>query len=150
MDLWNQQHPDAEVHPGDFILDVNGCSTVKRMQKALLKSNITMKICRFPQRFELMLKKAGRNLGFKFERPANTNLPELRIIEVMREGCLAEWNAQQVRASHWHLVVRPDMRIEAANNVENDAGAIEEQLRDCEEVRLRVRRLRHSRFPNRS
>merc|ERR550514_1104515 len=99
-----------------------------------------MMICRFPERFDVELKKGGRKLGFKFEKPSNQTLPELRITEVLKEGVLAECNNTQINQSRWHHVVLPEMRIEAVNEVEEDATKIAEELRQCAVAKLRIRR----------
>lgn len=140
LDKWNQEHPDAEVLPTDRIVAVNEFTTLNAMQEAQQESQIKMTICRFPEIFELQLKKNGQKLGFMFEKPESGGQPEIRITKVLPEGALPESNRKEIKALRWHRVVLPEMCITAVNEVEGDATRLGEELRVCETVRLRIRR----------
>merc|ERR1719443_1550033 len=103
------------------------------MQKQLRTSKVALRIARYPPRFEVTLSKAGgKKLGFRFEKPQNQSLEELRITEVLAQGCVADNNMHQMMAGQWHLVILPEMRIEAVNGVEDNAEEIAQELRSCE------------------
>eukprot|EP00747_Dinoflagellata_sp_TGD_P076099 gnl/TRDRNA2_/TRDRNA2_159012_c0_seq1.p1 gnl/TRDRNA2_/TRDRNA2_159012_c0~~gnl/TRDRNA2_/TRDRNA2_159012_c0_seq1.p1 ORF type:complete len:984 (-),score=259.79 gnl/TRDRNA2_/TRDRNA2_159012_c0_seq1:7-2958(-) len=142
LERWNRLHSnDWEVLPQDRIISVNSANTVEAMQQEIRTRKICLKFCRYPERFRLTLsKEGGRRLGFRFERPQNASVPELRISEVLREGALLDHNRHQISIGCWHYCVLPDMRIESANDVSGDAGDIAEELRRCVNVTLQVRR----------
>eukprot|EP00927_Polykrikos_kofoidii_P085391 TRINITY_DN9288_c0_g1_i1.p1 TRINITY_DN9288_c0_g1~~TRINITY_DN9288_c0_g1_i1.p1 ORF type:complete len:984 (-),score=183.07 TRINITY_DN9288_c0_g1_i1:368-3229(-) len=141
LERWNKKHPEAEVCPHDRILSVNGEISVEAMQREIKTRRIHMHLCRYPEHFSVTLKKEQRRmLGFKFERPGHGQFQELRISEVLRDGLLADYNAQQTALGRYHAVVLPDMRIEAANDVRGDAHRISDALKASEIVDLEVRR----------
>jgi len=120
---------------------VNGETNVEGMQREIREPRIHIKLCRYPERFTVVLSKAGNvRLGFRFERPTSQHLQELRISEVLKEGALPEHNARQGSLGHWHFAVLPDMRLEAANGVKGDAWEMAEELKRCETVTLQIRR----------
>jgi hypothetical protein len=137
LDAWNRVHPDAEVKPGDRILKVDTCQTVKQMQKALLQDQVTLTICRFPEPLEVVVRKEGRKLGLKSTKH---NPFSLRVLEIEPKGCVAELNKMELDATNWHRVVRPGMFIYAANDASWDAEAIEHELHAAEVVTLHLKR----------
>eukprot|EP00746_Dinoflagellata_sp_MGD_P004047 gnl/MRDRNA2_/MRDRNA2_107842_c0_seq1.p1 gnl/MRDRNA2_/MRDRNA2_107842_c0~~gnl/MRDRNA2_/MRDRNA2_107842_c0_seq1.p1 ORF type:complete len:945 (+),score=259.56 gnl/MRDRNA2_/MRDRNA2_107842_c0_seq1:149-2983(+) len=138
---WNQEHPDAEVIPTDRILAVNKLTTVAEMHEAQRTSHIKMTICRFPEVFELTLKKDGRKFGFTFERPDDqAPNPGIRITSVMQEGAVPESNRMMIESLNWHLVILPEMYIIAINDVQGNAVMLATELRTCEIARLRIKR----------
>merc|ERR1711977_145577 len=82
LQQWNANHPDGEVQPMDHIIEVNGTPWQEDMQKQLQRTCVKMKIVRYPDRFKVRVQKAGRKLGFKFDKPNNQSPAELRITEV--------------------------------------------------------------------
>lgn len=142
LEEWNFTRPEADVRPGDRVLSVNSATTIQDMQKELRTSSVTCRILRYSEVFETRLeKKEGlRKLGFKFEKPANAALVELKITEVGKGGLLDEVNRAHMLNKMHHKVVLPGMRIEAANEVEGDCFKIAEELRKCDNVVLRIRR----------
>lgn len=144
LDRWNKRHPHIAVHPSDRIISVNGDSTLEGMQREIRSSKIVVKFLRYPEQFTVKLKKDGRRLGFRFERPPPGAVCEdVRMTEVLLEGALPDYNKEQVKAGKWHLVVLPDMRIMAANSVSGDGAEIAEELKLCEEVTLIIQRAEH-------
>mmetsp|Transcript_137727 Transcript_137727/g.343746 ORF Transcript_137727/g.343746 Transcript_137727/m.343746 type:complete len:633 (+) Transcript_137727:77-1975(+) len=141
---WNQRHPQIAVKAQDRITSINGESTVDGMQAEIRNPKIHIRFQRYPDRFTVELKKNGQRLGFRFERPApGVQSEEIRIIEVLAQGALPDYNKQQVEAEHWQFVVLPDMRITAANAVRGEAGEIAEELKRCDDVKLEIRRAEH-------
>jgi len=142
LEEWNFVHPEAEVRPGDRVIKVNNSDTIQDMQKELRTASCTCRILRYPEVFhtELVKRADARKLGFKFEKPANAALVELKVTEVAKAGLLDEVNRQHMINHCHHKVVLPGMRIEAANEVEGDCFKIAEELRKCETVVLRIRR----------
>eukprot|EP00746_Dinoflagellata_sp_MGD_P143825 gnl/MRDRNA2_/MRDRNA2_76610_c0_seq1.p1 gnl/MRDRNA2_/MRDRNA2_76610_c0~~gnl/MRDRNA2_/MRDRNA2_76610_c0_seq1.p1 ORF type:complete len:785 (+),score=188.49 gnl/MRDRNA2_/MRDRNA2_76610_c0_seq1:283-2355(+) len=139
LDAWNQAHPDAEVQPGDRIIKVDACKGVKAMEKALLRNQIQLTIHRFPEQFDVLIRKEGRRLGLKVENPADDS-SELRIMEVLKDGCIPEWNASAMKAGEWHRVILAGMLLKAANHAEWDAYALADEMKVAEELQLIVRR----------
>jgi len=142
---WNEAHDDANVQPGDRILSVNGATTAETMSKELKASKIAMEIIRYPEEFDISLsKKAGdgplKKLGFKFEKPANEEVKELKITEVGKDGCLWDSNLQQAEKDMFHNIVMVGMRIVQVNNISDDANKMKEELKSAETVNLRLRR----------
>merc|ERR1719379_1688336 len=89
MGEWNKDHPEAEVRVNDRIYRVNSADTVEAMQTELrLSSSVTLRVVRYPSTFEIELDKGGMKLGFKFEKPMNASLQELRITELLEKGAL--------------------------------------------------------------
>lgn len=139
---WNDLHVDAEVRPSDRICEVNNCRTIQEMGRELRSDSVRMMVLRYPEWFHIELRKqdGARRLGFKFERPANVALSELRITDVTPDCLLDESNTQYIDQGRFHYVVTGGMRIEAANDAEGCAAKIAEELRSCQSVRLRIRR----------
>lgn len=79
-------------------------------------------------------------MGFKFEKPSNEKSRELKITEIGREGALPDQNRQMANAGRFHYVVAMGMRIIKVNSVEGDAFQMKEELRNAEEVTIKVRR----------
>merc|ERR1712039_1011957 len=127
----------------DRIAEVNGLRTIDGMAQELRKPSVRMQIVRYPEVFHIELTKRPElsKYGFKFEKPSNARLPELRITDMSDSGLLEEGNRHHISQGLFHLVVVPGMRIVAANSVEGDAAAIAQELRSNDAgVRLRVRR----------
>lgn len=143
LERWNLALPDAAVQINDRIVTVNRTGTVENMRRCMQDAVVRLSLVRFPPVFEVELQKRPgvEKLGFKFERPSNLRLSELRVTEVLAEGLLSEWNRRQAAAGRFHLVVTREMRLEAANDVEGDAAGLAEELRSCSAVRLRIRRI---------
>jgi hypothetical protein len=139
---WNFIHPDAEVKPGDRIIEVNGFKKITEMQTQLRTSECTLKVLRLPETFYITLdKNPERKFGFKFEKPAVNHLHELRITEIAKDGLMDQANRQNMKKGFHHKVVFPGMRIEAADEVDGDCFKIAEALRKCNKpVKLRIRR----------
>jgi len=140
LEAWNKRHPEARVKAQDRILSVNGVHSVEGMQKEIRSRRIVLQFARYPDRFRVALKKNGRRLGFRFERPTSQHLQELRISEVLPEGALPDHNTEQGSLGLWHYCVLPDMRIEATNGISGDAWEMAEELKRCETVELQIRR----------
>jgi hypothetical protein len=142
MGDWNFIHLEAEVKPGDRIIEVNGCKKITEMQTQLRTSECTLKVLRLPETFYIVLdKNPERKFGFKFEKPAVKALHELRVTEIAKDGLMDQANRQNMKKGLHHKVVLPGMRIEAADEVEGDCFKIAEALRKCNEpVKLRIRR----------
>jgi hypothetical protein len=142
LEEWNFVHPEAEVIAGDRVIKVNNSQTIQDMQRELRLPSCVCTMLRYPEIFEVtIVKREGmRKLGFKFEKPANNSLLELRITEVAKDGLLDEVNRANMRSSRHHHVVLPGMRIEAANEAEGDCLKIAEELRHCDRVVMRIRR----------
>lgn len=138
---WNQQHPKAKVLPEDRICSINDQNSVEGMQHEIRSQKISVQFMRYPQRFMVRLVKDGRRLGFRFECPQNSHKEDVRITEVSMDGALMLHNMQQVSLHQWQYVVLPGMRIEASNNVSGDALQITEELKNCNVVTLRIRRV---------
>jgi len=145
MEEWNFIHPDAQVRLYDRITQVNGYRSVQEMKKELRRctSSVTLEILRYPPRITVDLKKrdGARKLGFKFEKPSNQNLPELRITEVVKEGLLEEENQRRIAQGLYHLVVTAGMRIEIANEAHGCGAKIAEELKTCDAVRMQIKRM---------
>jgi len=142
LEEWNFIQEDAKVGTGDRILQVNDKVTIQDMQKELRKPEITMKVMRYQENWTIDIEKrpGARKLGFKFEKPANERLLELKITEVTKAGLLDEVNRARMAEGNHHLVVLAGMRIEGANDVIGDGTKIAEELRRCEKVTLKIRR----------
>jgi hypothetical protein len=140
LDAWNRAHPDSEVQAGDRIVKVDTCKGVKAMEKALLRDQVKLTICRFPDQFDVVIKKQGQPLGVKVENPDNEASSELCIIEIFKDGCIPEWNASALKAEEWYRIILPGMHIIAANHAAWDAEAITNEIRISEEVCLTIRR----------
>jgi len=145
MEEWNFIHPDAQVRLYDRITQVNGYRSVQEMKKELRRctSSVTLEILRYPPRITVDLKKrdGARKLGFKFEKPSNQNLPELRITEVVKDGLLEEENQRRIAQGLYHLVVTAGMRIEIANEAHGCGAKIAEELKTCDAVRMQIKRM---------
>merc|ERR1719453_1337782 len=77
LEAWNKRHPEAEVKAQDRIIAVNGETAVEGMQREIRSPRIHIKLCRYPERFTVVLSKAGNvRLGFRFERPTSQHLRE--------------------------------------------------------------------------
>lgn len=140
LERWNKRHPEARVKPQDRILSVNNVCTIEGMQTEIRRERMVIQFCRYPERFRISLKKDGRRLGFRFERPTNQHLQELRISEVLNEGALPDHNSESAGLGLWHYCVLPDMRIEATNGITGDAWEMAEELKRCESVTIQIRR----------
>jgi hypothetical protein len=140
LEEWNYVHPEAEVRNGDRIIQVNGSKTILGMQKELRSASITCKVLRPPEVFSTELRKGGqqRKLGFKFEKPATSEV--LRITELVKDGLLDEVNRKHMANGCHHLVVMPGMRIEAANGIDQDFSKILDMIKKNDCVQLRIRR----------
>merc|ERR1719316_551967 len=101
------------------------------MKEQLRLNSCACEILRYPEVFHVELKKSEhkKKLGFKFEKPANSALLELKITEVLPGGLLDEVNRMSMKAGAHHQVVFSGMRIEAVNEVEGDCFRIAEELR---------------------
>jgi hypothetical protein len=141
---WNQNHPDAQVHPNDRITQVNGCGVISEMSGQLRSDVVILKVVRYPRFFNITLsrREGFRKLGFKFAQPrSNSNV--LKITEVSQHesaGLLEELNQSNLRAGMPHLVVTSGMLIEAVNDVSGDAENLAEALRQSEVISMRIRR----------
>jgi len=143
LDAWNAQHPEAAVQPHDRIAEVNGMKTIDSMVQELRKPTVHMRVVRYPDAFhvELLKRPEMKKYGFKFEKPSNAKLAELRITDMSETGLLEEVNRRHISEGLHHLVVTPGMRIIAANAAEGDAASIAQELRNNDRgVRLRIRR----------
>merc|ERR1712050_626564 len=118
--MWNAEHPDAEVRPHDRIAEVNGFRTMDGMVQQLRMPTVHMQIIRYPDVFHVELLKSPKKskYGFKFEKPGNAKLGELKINGMSESGLLEEANQHHISQGLYHLVVAPGMRIVAANDVE--------------------------------
>jgi len=138
---WNEAHGDSVVQPGDRIDKVNGKASMDQMAQELRGDKVRLEVHRYPEEFEVSLsKKASPKLGFKFEKPSNEKSRELKITEIGREGALPDQNRQMANAGRFHYVVAMGMRIIKVNSVEGDAFQMKEELRNAEEVTIKVRR----------
>lgn len=138
---WNEAHGDSVVQPGDRIDKVNGKANMDQMAQELRGDKVRLEVHRYPEEFEVSLsKKASPKLGFKFEKPSNEKSRELKITEIGREGALPDQNRQMANAGRFHYVVAMGMRIIKVNSVEGDAFQMKEELRNAEEVTIKVRR----------
>lgn len=151
MWAWNRVHEEAAIRPQDRVASVNGQRTVEAMQKEFRASDmVVMKMMRYPERFIVILSRdtPGTRLGIRFERPAQScQRGQLRIVEIIEAGLLADHNKLQVDLRNWHYVVLPDMLVETANDVTGDATAIAEELkRNRKRVVLTIRRAEHAMF----
>merc|ERR1712187_183261 len=146
LERWNKKYPQGEVLPHDRIYSVNGETNVEAMQREIRSRKIVMRCVRYPDRFQVTVKKDGRMMGFRFEKPQSGKYQEIRISEVLREGLVAEHNELQAERGRWHLVILPEMRIEAANNVDGDAAKIAEELKAAETITLHIRRAEQAIF----
>jgi len=141
LDVWNKRYPDIAVHPQDRICQVNGEISLEGMQREIKLERIGIKFMRYPEHFAVHLKKDGRRLGFRFERPPpGVQCADVRLTEILLEGALPDYNKEQVQQNKWHFTVLPDMRIVAANSVSGDGAEIAEELKRCEEVTLQIAR----------
>lgn len=142
LEEWNFIHEDAQVVTGTRVLQVNDKKTIQEMQKELRKPSVKMKCMDLPENFTIDIAKrpGARKLGFKFEKPANDRLKELKITEVTKDGLLDEANRRLMAEGHHHLCALSGMRIEAANGVSGDGTLIAEELRKCDKVTLKIRR----------
>eukprot|EP00929_Paragymnodinium_shiwhaense_P000182 TRINITY_DN100426_c0_g1_i1.p1 TRINITY_DN100426_c0_g1~~TRINITY_DN100426_c0_g1_i1.p1 ORF type:complete len:2227 (-),score=690.33 TRINITY_DN100426_c0_g1_i1:127-6807(-) len=148
LDAWNNAHPEAEVCLGDVLEAVNESETIKSMQRELRGDKVRLDVVRYPEVFNIELSKdtfsavSSTKLGFKFRRPANTKLRELRVVEIANDGLLPEWNRLQASQGRYHMVVLPGMRIQAANEVDGDIDGMVQVLRHKVggKVCLRIRR----------
>jgi len=144
LDRWNNRHPEAAVVPQDRITMVNEETTVEGMQRMIRSPRIVMKMMRYPEEFEVPLRKDGNRLGFRFEKPHGS--ADLRITEVVPEGALRIYNEAQIALGRWAFVVLPEMRLTGANNVTNNDENIGEYLKssardpEINEVTLHMRR----------
>lgn len=140
---WNEAHPDAVVQPGDRISKVNGQTSVDSMAQELRSSKVCIEVMRYPEEFEVSLsKKADTNkkLGFKFEKPSNEKVRDLKITEVSAEGHMPDRNEQMVAKQRFHYVVTLGMRIIRVNSVEGDAHLMKDELKNAHDLTIRVRR----------
>jgi len=142
LEEWNFIHEDAQVTTGIRVFQVNDKVTIQDMQKELRKPSVKMKVMQYPENFTIDIEKrpGARKLGFKFEKPANDKLRELKITEVTKDGLLDEANRRRMAEGHHHLCALSGMRIEAANDVSGDGTQIAEELRRCDKVTLKIRR----------
>merc|ERR1712176_345783 len=104
------------------------------MQREMKSQQIHLCLLRYPGSFTISLRKDGRLLGFRFERPACNELDHLRITELLTDGALPEHNEQQALLGCWHRIVLPGMEIQAANCVRGDAMELASELARCETV----------------
>lgn len=138
---WNEAHGDALVQPGDRINKVNDKATMDEMAQELRGDKVRLEVYRYPEEFEVVLsKKANAKLGFKFEKPTQDKLRDLKITEVGTEGALPEHNQEMAKAGRFHFVVAIGMRIIRVNSVDSDAFAMKEELKSAEGVKIRFRR----------
>jgi hypothetical protein len=134
---WNQEHPHEQVRIGDRVVAVNGVNNLHDMQETQRESQIKVKMCRFPEVFELQLRKNGQKLGFESE---DDDYSEIRIAKVHHDGAIAESNRKEIKEFRWHRVVLPEMFIIAVNDVKGSAERLGEELRASETLRLQIRR----------
>lgn len=138
---FNEVHREAELLPGDRIVEVNGRKDIPGMQEAFHSMNVHLTLMRYPERFIINLaKEHGLKLGLRFELPKTADIHELRVTEVVPGGLLDQINTHHMRDGFFQFVVLPGMRIEAANTAEGDAHAIALELRKSKAVRMRLRR----------
>mmetsp|Transcript_70988 Transcript_70988/g.125535 ORF Transcript_70988/g.125535 Transcript_70988/m.125535 type:complete len:677 (+) Transcript_70988:74-2104(+) len=141
LQRWNERIPELEVKPQDRIIGVNDETTIEGMMAEIHTPRIMLQMMRFPERFIVTLSKEyGGKLGFKFERPQNVHSEEVRVTEVLEEGCLMSYNVHQVKAGRYAYIVLPDMRIDRANDCWGDAQAISNELKEATIVDLHIRR----------
>eukprot|EP00439_Symbiodinium_sp_Y106_P011697 s2414_g1.t2 len=106
-------------------------------------SKVCIEVLRYPEEFEVSLSKkadAKKKLGFKFEKPSNEKVRDLKITEVSAEGHMPDRNEQMVAEQRFHYVVTPGMRIIRVNSVEGDAHLMKDELKNAQDLTLRVRR----------
>lgn len=144
MERWNVKHPALVVGPNDRIQSVNGKTTVDAMQQEIRTRRVVLRCARYPERFQITLRKDGNKLGLRFESPKAGQFKEIVISEVAGGGAVALHNKAQVAAGRWDLCILPGMSVETANNATGDAAAIAEQLRSSEEVVLLMNRDEHA------
>lgn len=88
--------------------------------------------------FDVQLRK-GENWGFNFKKPQdNANARGFLLVAVIPGGSLGQYNAMQAVEGRWDRIVLPGMRIRAINGIENPVGAMLQELKEKEEVTLRV------------
>eukprot|EP00933_Yihiella_yeosuensis_P008309 TRINITY_DN113694_c0_g1_i1.p1 TRINITY_DN113694_c0_g1~~TRINITY_DN113694_c0_g1_i1.p1 ORF type:complete len:660 (-),score=159.18 TRINITY_DN113694_c0_g1_i1:169-2148(-) len=142
LQRWNERVPDLAVLCQDRIIAVNEDSTVEGMMREIREPRIFMHIMRFPDTFVVQLsKEGGKKLGFRFERPHNIRSEDVRITEITDNGCMMDYNTQQVELGRYAFVVLPEMRIEAVNDVKGDSELISEELKNAAVVNLHIRRV---------
>jgi len=107
----------------------------------MTKPRIMLQSMRFPQRFIVTLsKQTGLRLGLKFERPQNFHSEEVRITEILEDGCMMAYNVHEMDAGRFPYVVLPGMRIYRVNDCWGDAQAISNELKEAQIVDLHIRR----------
>jgi len=138
---WNERVPELEVKPQDRIIGINDETTVEGMMAEIQCPRIMLQMMRFPERFIVTLSKEyGGMLGFKFERPQNVRSEEIRVTEVLEEGCMMSYNMHQANSGRFAYVVLPDMRIDRVNDCYGDAEAIANELKEANIVSMHIRR----------
>jgi len=138
---WNECVPELEVKPQDRIIGVNDEVTIEGMLAEIQCPRIMLQMMRFPERFIVTLSKEyGGKLGFKFERPHNVHSEEVRVTEVLEEGCMMSYNVHQANSGRFAYVVLPDMRIDRVNDCYGDAEAITKELKEAQIVSMHIRR----------
>jgi len=144
---WNEAHDDAAVQPSDRIQSVNGATTPEGMAQELKKKDtIELVIMRYPEEFEISVsKKAGdgslKKLGLTYEKPAEGQLQqELKVKEVKKDGLVWTSNQAQAESRMFHQVVLTGMRIVQVNSIVGDANLMREELKNAEDVTIRLRR----------
>eukprot|EP00441_Pelagodinium_beii_P042123 CAMPEP_0197639854 /NCGR_PEP_ID=MMETSP1338-20131121/14348_1 /TAXON_ID=43686 ORGANISM="Pelagodinium beii, Strain RCC1491" /NCGR_SAMPLE_ID=MMETSP1338 /ASSEMBLY_ACC=CAM_ASM_000754 /LENGTH=659 /DNA_ID=CAMNT_0043212635 /DNA_START=71 /DNA_END=2050 /DNA_ORIENTATION=- len=141
LQRWNERVAELEVKPQDRIIGVNDETTVDGMMAEIHGPRIMLQMMRFPERFIVTLsKEVGGRLGFKFERPQNIHSEEVRVTEILEEGCMMAYNVHQANAGRYAYIVLPDMRIDRVNDCWGDPEAIAKELKDAQIVDLHIRR----------
>jgi len=144
LDKWNLAHPDADVVPGDRIVEVNGVAGVKGMSKQLRAPAVRLLVAAYPEWFHVELAQIDAQrpipLGLEWEDVEHESLKELKVTAVSPDGLLEASNQRFIEQGLFHYVVCPGMRIEAVSGVTGNVGLMSARLMEDSAVRLKIRR----------
>lgn len=137
LDTYNLANPDADVHIGDHIVEVNGIRGDHQKIKTEWTTNSKL-VVKFitAQVITVDIKKeANGMLGIKTSSSANSKLHQ--VTSIAKEGALARWNSTRKGGSK-SLPVEVGDYIAEVNGVHGDAELMRQEWINSEKPTIKV------------
>eukprot|EP00929_Paragymnodinium_shiwhaense_P013840 TRINITY_DN121688_c0_g1_i1.p1 TRINITY_DN121688_c0_g1~~TRINITY_DN121688_c0_g1_i1.p1 ORF type:complete len:1054 (+),score=242.67 TRINITY_DN121688_c0_g1_i1:219-3380(+) len=140
---WNKKDDEKAVRVGDVVLQISDACAADA--SAAMQMSVLL-VARYPPRFTVHLQRQGRALGVKYRKGPDamqdivSGDTELVITDLLKDGALGVHNAQHAAAGNWDQVVLKGFIITAVNGVSGDILEMTRQLREMDDVVLKLRR----------
>lgn len=150
VDKWNMSCKTAGkaehmIQVGDRIVEVNGSEgSVRALQAALVADEVTLRMQRYPETFELTLHKASKDqlCGIRMEiRSAPQQTDRVLVVaEVQKNGMVDRWNKEAAWRGEYHMVVTAHMEISSACGISGEPEVMKQALKDHMQLPIVFRR----------